>query len=662
MTKSPAPDYTLGQSTVNTPDRQHARGGKAAKSVEQPQQPNSTEPTPGGPPPGFTKALRRDLRAARQSLSESLDTLGVDWRNLLRRLRRAHVDYVVLPIGGPLPERAAPPRGFIERRLPLPPDPFSLQHLNNRLRMVAEADNVHGVVFVFRGFSAGLATLQNFRTAVARLRAAGKDAIVYTPYLDLPHYYAATAAARIIAPPGAQFDVLGLYTEVTFLKDALARVGVQADVVQISPYKTAFDRFSQADITPEYRAQLEWLLDDQYDMLTADMAAGRSLNQIELRQWIDRAPLSVEEARDAGLIDWVAYDDQLATLIGQARADDQTALASPPVATAETNAPPAAKASVAPPRAKLKSWGRAWDMLREKPRRHTRRYVGVLSLEGLISMGPSWRPPIDLPIPFVGGESAGEQTLVTMLRRLETLDDLAALVLHVDSGGGSALASALIGRQLELLAAKRPVVVYMGNVAASGGYYVAAPATYIMSQTGTTTGSIGVITAKVSAAGLYDQLAVKRVSLARGEHAGLYRDTDPMTAEERAIFLRTIHETYDEFIAIVARGRKLSPEAVDAVGGGRVWTGRQARERGLVDGHGDFLDAIKKAAELAALPVDDVYAISVVNFTPRTSQYTVYPNGSARLAEEAARLLSGETLRALAGRPLLLIPYELRFG
>jgi protease-4 len=629
-----------------------------AKSVEQPQQPNSTEPTPGRPPPGFTKALRRDLRAARQSLTDSLDTLGVDWRNLLRRLRRRYVDYVVLTVGGPLPERAAPPRGFIERRLPLPPDPFSLQHLNNRLRMVAEADNVRGVVFVFRGFTAGLATLQNFRAAVARLRAAGKDAVVYTPYLDLPHYYAATAAARIIAPPGAQFDVLGLYTEVTFLKDALARVGVQADVVQISPYKTAFDRLSQADITPEYRAQLEWLLDDQYDMLTADMAAGRGLSQATLREWIDRAPLPVETARDAGLIDWVAYDDQLAELLAHTQAEAQVAagpLPGPPAP--QPSSPPAAPP---PPRATLKSWGRAWNLLNERPRRHTRRYVGVLSLEGLISMGPSRRPPIDLPIPFIGGETAGEQTLVAMLRRLETLDDLAALVLHVDSGGGSALASSLIGRQLDLLAARRPVVVYMGNVAASGGYYVAAPATYIMSQTGTTTGSIGVITAKVSTAGLYDRLSVNRVTLARGEHAGLYRDTEPMTVEERAIFQRTIHETYEEFVAIVARGRKLSSDAVDAVGGGRVWTGRQARERGLVDGHGDFLDAIKKAAELAALPVDDVHAISVFNFTPRTSQYAVYPNGSARLAEEAARLLSGETLRALAGRPLLLIPYELR--
>lgn len=614
------------------------------------------DPVPARRPRGFAKALRRDVWRAQQSLADNLSTLGADWRNMMRRLRKAHVDYVVLPVGGPLPERAGPRRGFIERRLPLPPDPLSMQHLNYRLSMVADAPNVHGVVFVFRGFSAGAATLQNFRAAVARLRAAGKDAIVYTPYLDLAHYYAATAAARIVAPPGTQFDVLGLYTEVTFLKDALARAGVQADVIQISPYKTAFDRFSRAEMTAEYRAQLDWLLDDQYDTLTADMAAGRGMSQAALRELIDRAPLSAEAAREAGLIDWVAYDDQLAELLGRERAERrQTAATTPAATTVADDARPA-------PRASLKSWGRARDALLEKPRRHTRRWVGVLAVEGLITMGPSRQPPIELPIPFIGGTTAGEQTLVATLRQLESIDDLAALVLHVDSGGGSALASELIGRQIEQFAAHKPVVIYMGNVAASGGYYVAAPARHIMSQTLTTTGSIGVITAKFSTAGLYEHLSVERVSLERGEHAGLYRDSDPMTGDERAIFQRTIHETYGRFVDVVARGRQLAPEAVDAVGGGRVWTGRQARERGLVDSHGDFLDAIKKAAELAALPTEDVHAISAFNIYPRTSQYTVYPNGSARLAEEAARLLSGEQLRALAGRPLMLLPYELRFG
>ncbi len=136
-----------------------------------------------------------------------------------------------------------------------------------------------GVLFIFRGFQTGLATLQNFRLSIQRLQEAGKKVVVYTPYLDAKHYYAAAAADRIIAPPGTQFDVLGLHAEVIFLKDALQQIGVQMDVVQISPYKTAFDMFQHNDMTPEYRDQLEWLLDEQFDMLTADMAAGRSMSQ-----------------------------------------------------------------------------------------------------------------------------------------------------------------------------------------------------------------------------------------------------------------------------------------------------------------------------------------------------------------------------------------------
>lgn len=602
---------------------------------------------------GLGHTLRADLRRVRRSVGDTLAIAGADWRNLMRRLRKAHVDYVVLPISGSLPERAAPPRGFIERRLPLPPHPFSLQQLHIRLGMVAEADNARGVVFVFRGFNAGLATLQNFRAAVARLRAAGKDTVVYTPYLDLAHYYAATAAARIIVPPGTQFDVLGFYTEITFLKDALTRLGIETDVVQVSPYKTALDRFSQADLTPEYRAQLDWLLDDQYDMLTAEMAAGRDMTQDAMRGWIDRAPLTAEAARDAGLIDWIAYDDQLTEVLNSAQVEK----ASGPVATGPDGDEPSSR-----PRVVIKSWARSRNMLLEKPHRHTRRYVGVLSLEGVITMGPSRQPPIDLPIPFIGGSSTGEQTLVTILRRIEKLDDMAALVLHVDSGGGSALASELIGRQIELLAAHKPVVVYMGNVAASGGYYVAATAHHIMSQQATITGSIGVITARVSTAGLYDRLSVNRVALERGKHASLYRSSAPMTSEEQAIFQSSIYNVYEQFKEVVARGRNLQPEEVESIGGGRVWTGRQARERGLVDSHGDFLDAIIKAAELAALPVDDIYAISVVNLLPRTSQYTVYPNGSAHLVGEVTRLLAGEQLRSMTGQPLMLLPYQLRLG
>jgi protease-4 len=211
------------------------------------------------------------------------------------------------------------------------------------------------------------------------------------------------------------------------------------------------------------------------------------------------------------------------------------------------------------------------------------------------------------------------------------------------------------------LAARKPIVVYIGNVAASGGYYVAAPASHIMSQQGTITGSIGVITAKINAAGLYERLSVNHVSLERGQHAGLYRDSAPLSEEERDLFRRAIGDIYEDFKKVVAQGRHMTTERVDEIGGGRVWTGRQALGHGLIDSHGDFQAAIKKAAELAALPHDDLAAITVVNLFARDSGYVLPASRSNQIVEEAARILSGRQLLALSGKPLMLLPYELRF-
>lgn len=586
--------------------------------------------------------------------------LRTDLRNFLRRSRGARLDYVVIPIGGSLPERSGPPRNFIERRLPLPPDPLSMQQLNAMIQAVIEAENARGIVFILNRLSAGLATLQNFRSAIARLQQAGKEAIVYTPYLDLAHYYAATAADAVICPPGARFEVMGLYTEVIFLKDALARLGLSADVVQISPYKTAFDRLNRSEMTPEHREQLDRLLDDQYDMLTADMAGSRGMAQSDFKKLVDTAPFSAEIALASDLIDHVAYDDQLDQWL-QRRAEKRSGNVAhpldPPAATGNHD-----KAGNARPAVVLKTWRDARKILLQKPRRRQGRYIGVISLEGLINMGASRKPPIELPIPLIGGPIAGEQTLVGLLRRIERDSSLAALVFYVNSGGGSALASELIGRQIELLAAKVPVIVYMGDIAASGGYYVSAGARFIMSQGATLTGSIGVIVARLSAQGLYENLSINHTSLKRGEQAGLYSDPAPWSKEEHDIIMQAVRETYDQFRQVVARGRKMTPDQVDSVGLGRVWTGRQALANGLVDGHGDMLDAIKKAAELAALPTDDLYDIPVADIFPRSSSYTLAPSTIQNVTVEIDRLLRGGKMREFSGRSLMLLPYDLRFG
>jgi protease IV len=569
-------------------------------------------------------------------------------RNRLRRARRMQVDYIVIPVGGPLPERTAPPRNFIQRQLPLPPEPLTLQVLNARLRAIADAGNVKGVILVLQGLSAGLATLQNLRQSLLRLREAGKETIVYTPYVDVPHYYVATAADRIVIPPGSHFEVLGLRSDAVFLKDALAQLGVQVEVVQISPYKASGNMFSRSDVTPEQQEQMEWLLDESYDMLTAAMASGRGQEQAEIKALIDRAPLTAEEAVAAGLVDLVAYEDELAALLapaGPARPADDDA--------ANTGQKPKR-------RARLVTWNEGRAMLLEKVRRRPGRYVGVVSLEGIITMGTSRQPPVDLPVPLLSGPTAGEETLTRLLRRAERNSRVAALVFHVDSRGGSALASDLIWRQVQRIARRKPVVVYMGNVAASGGYYVSSAANHIMAQSGTITGSIGVLSGHVSTAGLYEKIQINRVALKRGERAGLYSDEEPLDEERRQVLWDNIVHIYERFKQVVADGRDLPLAELDPICEGRVWTGRQAAARGLVDSHGDFINAIQLAADMAGLPAGAENDLVGVNIHAKQRGGYLLPRPFPDPAEIAS-FLTGRHLAALLRQPLLLLPFEIKW-
>lgn len=605
----------------------------------------------------FSDGLTRDLRNAGHTLRNGWASAGVGWRNQVRRWQRARLDYVVVPVGGSLPERRGPKPSFWARFLPLPGEPVSLELLDQRLRIIAEADNVRGVVIVMRELNAGTASLQSLRQMLLRLRAAGKEVVVYTPHLDLANYYVATAADRIVAPPGARFEVLGLYAEVLFLKDALARVGLRADVIQVSPYKTAGDQLSQSEMSPAYREQLDWLLDEQYDILTSEIADGRGLDPEALRALIDRAPFTVEDAREHGLIDLVAYDDELPALLAPSRPGQ-------PVTGDEAQGPPPdatqSEAAGAPARPRLATWDAARRMMLEKHHPRTSRFIGVISVEGLIAMGPSRQPPLELPVPFLGGLTAGEQTLVGLLRRAEKLDDMAALILHIDSAGGSALASDLIARQLQQFAARKPLVVYMGNVAASGGYYIAAGAGHIVSQPLSVTGSIGVILARLDAEGLYDLLSVNRTVLTRGEHAGLMRDSGHMSDGQRAILRQSVMDTYERFKLVVSEGRGLPIETVDEIGGGKVWTGSQALKHGLVDNQGSFCDAVLQAARMANLDTSDLAGVRTVNLFARSSTYTLPAMAPDKSTEVLARLLGGEELRHWLDQPLLLAPLELR--
>jgi protease-4 len=600
----------------------------------------------------FFSELLVELRQVWSAVTFGLSGIGPWLRNLLRQLRQSRTDYVVMPLGGALPERPSPPRGFLQRRLlPLPDPPLSMAHLNRRLQVVADAGNVRGVVFVLQGLTAGLATCQSLRRAMERLQAAGKEVVVFTPYLDLSHYYIAAAADRIVVPPAARFELLGLRIESVFLKDALTRLGIEADVVQISPFKTAFNELSESQMTPEQEQQLNWILDDAYEQITAAIAQDRHLEAERLREIIDGAPYTAEAAQAAGLIDDIAYEDTLAELLapaGRGAGEGQ-----PEPGPQGNGDRPVVKAR--PARARLSPWPEARAILLEKRRRPTRKYIGVVSLQGAIIMGASRRSP--LPIPLFAGPASGEATLSNLIRRAEKNSRLAALVIQMDSGGGSALASDLIWRQVRRLANHLPVVAYMGDTAASGAYYVAAAARRIVAQPMTLTGSIGVVTVHVSTGGLFKKLDVNRVGLQRGKHADLNSDLAPLSEEGRQIIRDEIEDSYGRFLDIVAAGRDLDRETLDGICAGRVWTGRQAREHGLVDQHGDFLDAVAAAAELAGLVVDDQHEVPVYDLFA-DSAALVLPEPFAEPAE-LLKLLSPDRLAEMAGRPLYVMPVNI---
>lgn len=605
----------------------------------------------------FLQQLGDELKQLWQDFTDGWRQTGVSLRNGFRRLRQAEIEYVVMAIGGALPERDEPPRSFIERQLPLPEPPLTLETLNRRFARIAEADNVHGTLLICNGLTTGSATIQNLRRAIERLKAAGKTVVVYTPYLDLRHYFLATAADRIIVPPSAQFDAYGLHSEVTFLKTALEKVGIGVDAVQISPYKTAANTFTEEDITPEQQEQLDWLLDDLYDQITAAFADGRSLSQEHIQELMNQAPLSAEAALEAGLVDDVAYQDELAYLLADCSGKKEEDVVEDTAVSSSENKSDAETEPEQPerPKANLVDWNKAARLLTEKARRRGRKFIGVISLEGTINMGSSQSPPIDLPIPLVGGQVAGEQTLVYLLRRAEEMDDIAGLILHVDSPGGSALASDLIGREIQRLREKKPVLAYMGNVAASGGYYVSAYASHIMSQPLTMTGSIGVVAMRLYTQQLYDKIGVRRVGLDRGEQANFYSSMAPLTAEEMEKFRETIVDSYHQFKKVVAGGRDLPYDELDPICEGRVWTGRQAVRHKLVDSHGDFTDAVKKVAELADLPDSTTHDIPVVNLYAKNTRY-VTPQ-PFELAETVGKLLAPERLEAFNNKPLFLSPF-----
>lgn len=553
-----------------------------------------------------------EARQIKIAIADAWTNSRAAFHNWWARRQSTLADYILFSLAGELPEFIPPPPPWV-KWLPAgfftPPSGWSLNSLRYTFDDVARDPRPVGVLLNLSGLNVGWATAQSLRDLIVRLRDKKKKVVVYSAYYDIVDYYIATAADVVLAPKPAMWDVTGLRVELTFLKDAFAAWGIEAEVVNVSPYKTAWDTYARNDISPEHRAMIEWMMDGRFDVLVEAIAQARKLEPARVRALIDGAPYLAEIAREHGLFDGVVYEDEIAEFLGPDHKAEKPGRFNFKWRFWQKPKDGDEEKESAKPKATLKRWGQVWSALLQPIRWRSGKRIGIIPVEGLIMPGRSQSPPIPtlpipIPLPFVDEPMAGSETIAQHLRDAEKDDTIAAIVLYVNSGGGSALASDLIWRDVERVRRKKPIVVYMGNVAVSGGYYVAATANHIIAQPLTITGSIGVVSLKLVTAGLYKKFNANRVVIKRGANVGLYADDAPFTPELRAVAEAQTDAYYNNFKQVVISGRKLEEPALDEVAGGRVWLGHQALGHKLIDQLGDLQTAINKARELSKVAAD----------------------------------------------------------
>jgi len=474
--------------------------------------------------------------------------------------------YLYLRLEGAIPEEPPADFGsFLEKR------PASLRTLMQSLDRAADDPKVRAVVVRVSVLpDSGWGKVQELRDAITRFRKSGKPAYAHLEVCGNKEYYLATACTKIYAVPTALLEVTGLHSEVMFFRNTLDKLGVEAQFEGVGKYKNAPNQFTETGFTEPHREQMEALLDSVYQEYVSAIAEARKKTPEEVQAIVDAGPYEGKDALKAGLVDELLYEDQIEDRLKAQR--------------------------VTPGRYVRSSTGFGID---GRPK------VALVYAVGDIAPGESQSGPL-------GSELAGSDTVAQALRTARKDDSIKAIVLRVDSPGGSGTASDVIWREVGLARRSKPVVVSMGDVAASGGYYIAMGSDAIVAQPSTITGSIGVFGGKFSLRGFYDKLGITKELLSRGERAAMFTEYRPWTDDERQRIRTLMVSFYQDFVGKVAQGRKKSYEDVDAVAQGRVWTGADALQHGLVDRLGGMDVALDLAKEKARIGRDQDVTVVIL--------------------------------------------------
>ena len=492
----------------------------------------------------------------------------------------------------------------------------------------AKVDERISAVVLIPSIAEGLwGKVQEIRDAVTDFKASGKPIVAYLEYGTGQAYYLASACDEVFMTPTSPLNLIGVSSYAVFLREALDKVGFQADMLSAGDYKTAVNLYTETTFTPEHREMAQSLNRDLYDQLVAGIAEGRELTLARVRVLIDDGPYKAADTVRVGLVDALVYEDQLI---------DGLPLGSSPSIVDYADY-------------------RQVTLPGEDGSR-----VALVYAEGVINFGTSGN---DLQ----GNQTVGSETLTSAIRAAREDAEIEAIVLRVDSPGGVAVAADVMWRELDLASAEKPLIVSMSDLAASGGYYIAAPADVIVAHPGTLTGSIGVYGGKYVAGETLEKLGVNVEVVTDGTHADLFSPTTQFSDSARQAVLAQIDDTYERFLQVVADGRGLSRDQVHQIAQGRVWTGRQAYDNGLVDELGGLHRAIEIAKTEAGIAAET--PITLVTYPQPRSFFEVLRNwfgvGVARGAFEVLispyadmlkDVLGPLPLGYVQGAPMVLMP------
>lgn len=463
----------------------------------------------------------------------------------------------------------APLRESLERGI-FSAETITHQDLLARIATHAEAKNVAGLMLNLGEMGGAWARVADLRDALAAFRKSGKPVHCHVEGTDNAGFaLLARSCDRISMTPGGELGLVGVSVETVYAREFLQTVGLSADIIQQGRFKGAADTFTRDDMPDEVRQTMNALLDDLQHELVSSISSGRSLPLNSVQALIDNGPYSADEAKRAGLIDDVGFDDEArAHLLATAKASR--------VVDEELEPPREPMGVVDLVRALLGD--------EEEEQRATGSRIVLAYLDGTIMRGSQG-----------SYQSAHAESFVRAMRKFADDPNVKAVVLRIDSPGGSALASDLMWHAVRRVAKRKPVIVSIGDMAASGGYYVASAGTLIVAQNESLVGSIGVVGGKIVAAELADRLGVHVETLVRGRHADWQSSLHKWGPEDRAAFERSLLATYERFIARIAVGRNMKPEAIAPLAEGRLMTARRAREGGLVDQVGGLQVALSLA-------------------------------------------------------------------